>query len=103
MYLPKSPGQCRTRFTTIGSRKAALITATGIQTPRLVAKKDRAAVGSLRRLGQQSAASTASVSTGTNSRKHAWPWMRNQPARARIHASVSRPAATEPAAMRKTT
>ena len=49
------------------------------------------------------AASTATVITGTNSRKQAWPWTRNQPDSANTQASWPRPATTDAAASRKTT
>ncbi len=39
--------------------------------------------------------------TGTKNKKHAWPWIRNQPASTSIHASRACPAATDAAATRK--
>ena len=42
------------------------------------------------------------MSTGTKNRKHACPWMRNQPVSAKIQASCARPASTDAAAITKT-
>ena len=96
-YLPKLPGQCRARLTTIGSAKTALMTATGIQV-RGRRKARRLARGPC---CQITAASTAARITGTKNRKQACPWIRNQPVRARIHRSRAAPAATDAAATRK--
>src|ERR1700722_17551102 len=87
----------------IGKAKTALITATGTHTRRWVAKKDRTEAPRLCRCGHSTAASTAQLITGTNKRKQACPWARNQPARASTHASRPRPAATDAAATRKVT
>src|SRR5947209_17506 len=83
-----------------GKAKTALITATGTHTCRCVAKKDRAAAPRPCRRGHSAAASTARQITGTKNRKHACPWMRNQPVSASTHASRVRPAATDAATTR---
>ena len=90
-------------MSTIGNAKTTLMTAAGIQAFRCSAKNDRIDRRMARRCPAAAATSTARVITGTNSRKHACPWMRNQPDSARIHRSCTRPAITEPAASRKTT
>ena len=102
MYLPKSPGQCSTRLTTIGSANTALMTATGIQARRCSRKNSPTDARSVAFRGHRTAASTAIVSTGTKNKKQACPWMRNQPVSAKIQASCARPAATDPAAMTNT-
>ena len=96
-YLPKLPGQCRARLTTIGSAKTALMTATGIQV-RGRRKARRLARGPC---CQITAASAAARITGTKNRKQACPWIRNQPVRVKIHRSRAAPAATDAAATRK--
>jgi len=102
MYLPKSPGQCSTRLTTIGRANTALMTTTGIQAPRCSRKKDLTDAPSVCRWGHRTATRTARVITGTKSRKLACPWIRNQPVSAKIQASCARPAATDPAAITNT-
>ena len=79
------------------------MTATGIHTRRWVAKNDRTAPPRCDRRGHSTAASTAQVISGTKKRKHACPWIRNQPVSVIIQASCARPAATEPAAAMKAT
>ncbi len=79
------------------------MTATGTHTRRCAAKKDRTEAPRRCRCGHSTAASTAQLITGTNKRKHACPWMRNQPVSAITHASRPRPAATDAAAIRKVT
>ena len=100
--MPKSPGQCSTRLTTIGSANTALMTATGIQARRCSRKNSPTDARSVCLRGHRTAASTATVSAGTKNRKQACPWMRNQPVSAKIQASCARPAATDPAAMTNT-
>ena len=102
-YLPNWPGQCSTRSATIGKTKTALMITTGTHTRRWVAKKDRTEAPRLCRCGHSTATSTAQLIRGTNNRKHACPWMRNQPVSATTHASRPRPAATDAAATRKVT
>ena len=77
---------------TIGSAKTALMAATGIQTRR-AGGANRAAFSRQRR--HRTPATAAQASTGTKSRKQAWPWIRNQPASAASQQSWVRPAATE--------
>src|SRR5580693_1751807 len=103
MYLPKSPGQCSTRLRTMGRANTALMHATGTQTRRCSRKNEPADARSVRRCGHSTATPVARVSTGTKNRKHACPWIRNQPASAKIQASWDRPATTDPAAMTNTT
>src|ERR1700678_1999511 len=102
-YAPNWPGQCSTSSTMIGKAKTALMTATGPHTRRCVAKKDRTEAPRLCRRGHSTAASTAQLITGTKRRKHACPWMRNQPVSAMIQASRPCPATTDPAAAMKAT
>ena len=94
--MPKSPGQCSTRLTTIGSAKTALMTATGTQT-RGREKARQLARGPC---CHTTVASTAARITGTKNRKQACPWIRNQPVSVKIHRSRDPPAATEAAATR---
>ena len=75
---------------------------TGIQARRWWRRKRRSDAAGVRRCAQARAAITAAAITGTMNRKQAWPWIRNQPVSAKIHASRTCPAATEPAATRKT-
>src|ERR1035441_6337229 len=75
------------------------MTEPGIQTPRRSRKNEPADARSVRRCGHRTAASTARLMTGTKNRKQACPWMRNQPVRAKIHASWARPDASDPAAI----
>src|ERR1700733_2741711 len=100
MYLPKSPGQCSTRLTTIGSRNRALITRTGTQSRRSPVKRETTAEKPCR---HATTATAQTVISGTKNRKQACPWMSSQPASVMIQTSRAAPAATLAAASRKTT
>src|ERR1035437_1922382 len=86
----------------MGSTQIALMTATGIQTRRRSRKNEQADARGVPRGDHRTAASTARLMTGTKNRKQACPWMRNQPVRAKIHASWARPDASDPAAITNT-
>jgi len=85
-------------LTTIGSRNTALITVAGTQ--RWSRNRVRQARQPKRHI---TIATAAIVITGTNSRKHAWPWISSQPDSATIHTSRAAPAATEAAAITNAT
>ena len=87
----------------MGSANRALMTATGTHTTRWVATKDRTEAPGGAGAATAPRPAPRQVITGTKNRKHACPWMRNQPVSAMIHASRPRAAATDAAATRKVT
>ena len=87
----------------MGSKNSALMTTTGSQLRRCSRRTELVQDRSRRLRGHSTATPAASVTSGTKSRKHACPWMRNHPVSAKIHASCPRPAITDAAAIRKTT
>src|SRR5579862_3127083 len=87
----------------MGKAKTALMTAIGTHARRCAAKNDRTDAPRRRRRGHNTAASTAQPISGTKTRKHACPWIRNQPVSVMTQASRAAPVATEPAAAMKAT
>ena len=86
---------------TIGSAKTALMAATGIQTragrgPAGTGPRRRSSGGAFPPAAATGPAATAAeASTGTKSRKAAWPWIRNQPGQRRQPAVLGAPGRAE--------